>query len=689
MHKKRFFDHDFIEKKEDIMKTKMSRSVCWVVVLGLFLFWGSPPAVPAAQPAGTNPDIIIKIKDLDKALDVMGGIIDTVRDAHGASPTAMLKGMLHGVEWIDFSRLIVVGIAWETPQPNMAALVPFKTPSDNFKSTWGATQGPDYYVISLPPGAAGDSKRLVSAMEKASRSESRATLDVEMTVGSLLEKAEESINQLLDQVENLPQKGGDPNVPLSPQEIRDMVARLLQTVAQLDSVSLRLNLSNVAFTSEMEMKATKGSELAALFTKETAQAFLNPYRPAHQVNFRMRSYRSEGLLKLIGDIFGKFYDKLGIDFNQIAQISQGFTGEMAGGMSFGKSGIDLEMVSVLRPEQIETDFIETVYLPWILDFGKRVANMMALETGQEIDPVFVQTPDSRALGYKIIGMESRFPMPEMSDQAPMPVNLKALTTYKVRMTTVDNMVLTTSNDVKMKALISKVKQLKKGQAKGPLMVVDYDMGAYINLLKEMVPGFLGQAPIPQLDRVVMTADASNGRAAMKSSVKMNDIRTFIAYFKGISTTEQEIKVGKQPAPGSSETVGGKSTQAAPPVPKKTETPEPVRTTWLEKGMLAALNGDNRKAIVQFEKAIETDSKNGDAYFHQGVSYGEVGEYAKAVSAITRAIELDPQNGAFYYGRGRVYLMSGEPEKAMMDFERAANLGNPDARRYLNARAQDQ
>jgi tetratricopeptide (TPR) repeat protein len=165
---------------------------------------------------------------------------------------------------------------------------------------------------------------------------------------------------------------------------------------------------------------------------------------------------------------------------------------------------------------------------------------------------------------------------------------------------------------------------------------------------------------------------------------MNDIRTIIAYFKGIPITEHEAKVIKKPADLSAEL---KSSSKDPETTqkKKAKTPEQIRASWLKKGTLASAYGDEKTAIAQFQKAIEMDPEKGDAYFYQGISYGEIGEYPKAISALSRAVILAPEKGAYHYGRGRVYLISGDLEKAMIDFKRAAALGNPDARRYLAAK----
>ncbi|MBW2298444.1 MAG: hypothetical protein JRF32_12655, partial [Deltaproteobacteria bacterium] len=51
------------------------------------------------------------------------------------------------------------------------------------------------------------------------------------------------------------------------------------------------------------------------------------------------------------------------------------------------------------------------------------------------------------------------------------------------------------------------------------------------------------------------------------------------------------------------------------------------------------------------------------------------------------IQVNPDKGTYYYGRGRVHLLSGEKDRAMEDFEHAAELGDPDAQRFLDGAGQ--
>ena len=108
--------------------------------------------------------------------------------------------------------------------------------------------------------------------------------------------------------------------------------------------------------------------------------------------------------------------------------------------------------------------------------------------------------------------------------------------------------------------------------------------------------------------------------------------------------------------------------------------------WFNRGVLLSVYGNEKAAIAAFEKAAQLAPQWGSPYFQMGVAYGETGRYAEALQAINKAIELEAGKGAYYYGRGRVYLLAGDPLKARADLQKAADLGDRDAKRYLQKRA---
>jgi tetratricopeptide (TPR) repeat protein len=114
-------------------------------------------------------------------------------------------------------------------------------------------------------------------------------------------------------------------------------------------------------------------------------------------------------------------------------------------------------------------------------------------------------------------------------------------------------------------------------------------------------------------------------------------------------------------------------------------PEQDPDYWYEKGALASVYGGDRLAVKFFEKVVSLDPNRSQAWFQMAVSYSEIRWFDKAIEAVDHAIELQPESGLYYYGRGRIYLMLGADQEAMADFEKAAELGNPEAQRYLAGR----
>ena len=104
--------------------------------------------------------------------------------------------------------------------------------------------------------------------------------------------------------------------------------------------------------------------------------------------------------------------------------------------------------------------------------------------------------------------------------------------------------------------------------------------------------------------------------------------------------------------------------------------------WIDKGALYATYGNPDTAIEYFKKALELEPQNSEARFHLALAYAEKNSYQKAIDAINRALGAEPENGRYRYARGWIYQLAGQEEKAMADMEKAAELGNPDARHYL-------
>ena len=104
--------------------------------------------------------------------------------------------------------------------------------------------------------------------------------------------------------------------------------------------------------------------------------------------------------------------------------------------------------------------------------------------------------------------------------------------------------------------------------------------------------------------------------------------------------------------------------------------------WFKQGVMLSVYGNETAAIVAFQQAAILAPQWSSPFFQMGVAFGENGQYVEALDAINKAINLEANNGTYYYGRARIYLMTGDLIKAQDDLQRAAELGDRDARRYL-------
>ncbi|MEW5909246.1 MAG: tetratricopeptide repeat protein, partial [Thermodesulfobacteriota bacterium] len=197
-----------------------------------------------------------------------------------------------------------------------------------------------------------------------------------------------------------------------------------------------------------------------------------------------------------------------------------------------------------------------------------------------------------------------------------------------------------------------------------LIAADYDLGPYIQTLTGFLPKpSIPRDPLPRLGKIKISIDADKGMGKFSASMKTDDIREMIAYFKEFPVSKPE------------------GTKDAGPV----RSDEEKETAFLiEKGILASMQGDYPGAAGHFETVIRKYPKNSDAHFFLGLAYQEMGDVSKALSSLSKAIALNPEKGDYYYGRGRTYLLAKESQKAMADFNQAATLGNEDARTYLKS-----
>jgi hypothetical protein len=669
------------------MTRKSAHLMLVVSMLTLSFVFVTFQSLSATPVPGETPDILLKISDLEKNLNTIDQVFGGGNEQSANNLSTQIRQFLQSTDWIDPDRSMVAGMVLKDPQPTAAVLIPFRKPNEAFQSMYGATLDKDYYLLTLPPGQpVVISSAFETVLNTASRSKSKYFIDLKVGLRQLIAEGEQQMNQVLSQLENMPQNPEMQNMPFSPGDIREMLENMLATARQLETFSLRIDLTKDQLSILSEAQAASGTELAKAFVSATGASILGNFKPSHDLNFRSRSYDYSGFIAVLDKTFGSIYRKMGIDFSEITEIMDHYTGEMAGGVSFSKDSFRFEGIDVLKDPAKANTFIENVYLPWIDKFSQTMADKLGELSGEKFENPFERAETSTVGGYKVYGAKFKMPeLPDVATGADMPTP-KVLKEFEWRFTTVDRYFIYATDDKALAKMIHQAKNLKPKSVSGPLIAVDLDFGSYLQFIASMVPQSAGSdQPIPKLGRVYITYDFKNGKALSSSTMKMRDVKQMIAFFsKGAYGSVQANLNFDDDQNGDRKKTASEDTSE-----KKAADAREKAEYWFRKGAMCSTYGNNQAAISYFEKAIAIDPGHSGAYFEQGISHGQLGDYQKAIPLLNKCIAMEPQNGLYYYGRGRVYLLADENEKAIMDFKKAAELGDEDAIKYLEYIGQSQ
>lgn len=85
------------------------------------------------------------------------------------------------------------------------------------------------------------------------------------------------------------------------------------------------------------------------------------------------------------------------------------------------------------------------------------------------------------------------------------------------------------------------------------------------------------------------------------------------------------------------------------------------------GLTYAAEGDYRKAIEHYSKAIAKRDDYALAYVNRGLAYFQLADYEKAVDNFNEAISHEPLEAEHYFKRGMAHVKLGQYEKAVTSF----------------------
>ena len=129
------------------------------------------------------------------------------------------------------------------------------------------------------------------------------------------------------------------------------------------------------------------------------------------------------------------------------------------------------------------------------------------------------------------------------------------------------------------------------------------------------------------------------------------------------------------------TAAAKSTT---PVPTRIPTRTPAAPLAFNKaakdGRQYYEQGEYRRALLEFNKALQIDANNARYYLYRGQAYKELADAEAALKDFDRALELDATLAEAYFERGWIYFADDNYGKARSDFEQALKLDDeyPDA-----------
>ena len=85
----------------------------------------------------------------------------------------------------------------------------------------------------------------------------------------------------------------------------------------------------------------------------------------------------------------------------------------------------------------------------------------------------------------------------------------------------------------------------------------------------------------------------------------------------------------------------------------------------------------KKAIADFNKAIQLAPKEKVAFVFRARAYYKLKEYEKSILDLNEAIKLKPDEAVLYHLRGKNYSDLGDEMRAAADYAKAKDLGfNP-------------
>lgn len=523
------------------MKRKMLRLFVFCMFTGLLSGFLST-AASAQEMTGQDPVLMVKVRDINQLLSDVEKLMPQTPGSKAGQQIAMVRGMLQGTDWIDSGRSIVAGMVLEAPQPKWVIMIPFITENAGFQQAFNAIAGNGSYMLAVPPQPGlSVSPALENSLVRASNAPMASNLVFEAAAGQLLDMLQPQMAAIAKKIETAPAEQVESS-GMTPQQLQSILDSTMQTLRQVDILRFGLDLSEDIFTLHFDVDALPGSDLAGMLVDQGGDSRLMSYKFDDPIQYRSRAHNMAGMFGLMKSSLGKIYSQLGIDFDDMTEITQAFTGEMAGGIRISADGLGMEMVAVMQPGIDGEDFVQNTYMPFFERYNKQISDLAA-QTGKPGPDLYERTADSTVSGIKVMGVKTNLGAVIPPDQQKdNPLANQAL---EMRMAGEDDLIFFASNDAKMEELIAKSHNLVASPAQGPTASFDIDLGAFFRDIQAMMPPEKAGNPLPgDLGKVTMQADIRDGKIATRTSFNMAEIQKLVST---ISSAASKANTNPNPA----------------------------------------------------------------------------------------------------------------------------------------------
>ena len=109
----------------------------------------------------------------------------------------------------------------------------------------------------------------------------------------------------------------------------------------------------------------------------------------------------------------------------------------------------------------------------------------------------------------------------------------------------------------------------------------------------------------------------------------------------------------------------------------------TKEEYVHLGNVIGRQGNYKEAVLDYTKAIGSDSSYANAYYNRGYAYIELRKYKLALSDLDKAIELNPKYAAAYHVRGIAYFSRKKYNQAISEYSKAIELDPTNIKFYIS------